>query len=72
MTALVRREEDSLTIVLHGHPSSRPIELIRKADQELRDENVVSGEDNRVRVCITATHGNVHPHMIEVNSILTG
>ncbi|KAJ4245811.1 hypothetical protein NW762_013935 [Fusarium torreyae] len=56
MTALVEKQDNFLCITLHGHPSSRLIELVRKADQEARDGNVPIGTDNRIRVCITATH----------------
>ncbi|KLJ11248.1 hypothetical protein EMPG_09241 [Blastomyces silverae] len=64
MIALFRCEEEGEAVYLHGHPSSRLMELVRANEVkrkagieergEMRDEKE---EDDRVKVCVTATKG---------------
>ncbi|PGH02641.1 hypothetical protein GX51_04524 [Blastomyces parvus] len=60
MIALFRCEEEGEAVYLHGHPSSRLMELVRANEAkrkarvergEMQDEN----EDDRIKVCVTAT-----------------
>jgi hypothetical protein len=57
-------KSSSVAVYLHGHPSSRLMELVRKASQEAEDKNngndpfeTHSGPEEQVKVCITATKG---------------
>jgi nitroimidazol reductase NimA-like FMN-containing flavoprotein (pyridoxamine 5'-phosphate oxidase superfamily) len=59
-------EHQDPVIYLHGHPSSRLMEIVRKKESERAavvgrgDGKDASGEDqddDRMRVCITATKG---------------
>ena len=62
MIALFRRvgEDQDPVIYLHGHPSSRLMEIVRanESDRASSDGEEVDGKpDSRIRVCITATKG---------------
>ncbi|KAL2370609.1 flavin-nucleotide-binding protein [Blastomyces gilchristii SLH14081] len=62
MIALFRCEEEGEAVYLHGHPSSRLMELVR-ANEVKRKARIERGEipdesgDDRIKVCITATKG---------------
>ncbi|KAK4938224.1 hypothetical protein LTR10_021297 [Elasticomyces elasticus] len=60
MIALFRRvgETQDPVIYLHGHPSSRLMEIVRANESEqtgLNGEELKGNPDTRIRVCITAT-----------------
>lgn len=48
MIALVRKADDQTAVYLHGHPSSRLMELVRGKGES---------EKKEIKVCITATKG---------------
>ncbi|EEQ86150.2 flavin-nucleotide-binding protein [Blastomyces dermatitidis ER-3] len=60
MIALFRCEEEGEAVYLHGHPSSRLMELVR-ANEVKRKARIERGEipdesgDDRIKVCITTT-----------------
>ncbi|PGH17469.1 hypothetical protein AJ79_01069 [Helicocarpus griseus UAMH5409] len=60
MIALFRSEDEGEAVYLHGHPSSRLMELIRRNEAERRTsleggESMNEIKDDRIKVCITAT-----------------
>jgi len=62
MIALFRHEGENRdpVVYLHGHPSSRLMEIVRKNKSNCKDrngDNSANGEveDRKVRVCVTAT-----------------
>lgn len=60
MIALFRCEEEGEAIYLHGHPSSRLMELVRENEVEKKariERGEVQDGDDRIKVCITATKG---------------
>lgn len=76
MIALFRREGKNLdpVIYLHGHPSSRLMEIVRanESKQASHDGEDINGKpDNRIRVCITATKGQTVSPVHAVGSSTT-
>ncbi|KKZ64381.1 hypothetical protein EMCG_09638 [[Emmonsia] crescens] len=58
MIALFRCEEEGEAVYLHGHPSSRLMELVRHNEVEKKariERGEVQDGDDRIKVCITAT-----------------
>jgi nitroimidazol reductase NimA-like FMN-containing flavoprotein (pyridoxamine 5'-phosphate oxidase superfamily) len=58
-------KSNNIAVYLHGHPSSRLMELVRKADEQSIGENNSEAQNQErnqvkepVKVCITATKGN--------------
>lgn len=49
-------QRGSTVVYLHGHPSTRIVELVREASRETDDATQAL---DPVKVCITATKGNV-------------
>ena len=52
----VDEQSDNTVVYLHGHPSTRIVELVREASRETDDATQAL---DPVKVCITATKGNV-------------
>ncbi|KAJ5369391.1 hypothetical protein N7509_014003 [Penicillium cosmopolitanum] len=55
MTTLIQKNGEVATAYLHGHPSSKLIELVRKSDQNKDNGGLEADQKSAVRVCITST-----------------
>lgn len=60
MIALFHTIGDSTAVYLHGHPSSRLMELVRTNTNKKKDEGLTGEEDDddKIKVCITSTKGS--------------